>query len=190
MAITKMFRDRVVAMEQTWELGEKYLEILAELVHEALPRFRMVGNDFDHDRDFYYLDVKAADPDEEKRVFFTRMVLSDRSCVPLVVEEAHTPVRARIVEAIRSQAECGEIVVTYRSVLSEEEGAEADEIDAAWRAEEAVREAARRAEEEKRREEKKRQREAEDGADGDIGAQAEADGVDEESVEFFGPGID
>ena len=30
MAQTKMFRDRVVSMEQTYELGEKYLEILSE----------------------------------------------------------------------------------------------------------------------------------------------------------------
>ena len=96
MAMPKMFRDRVVSMEQTWELGEKYLEILAELVHEALPRFRMVGHDFDHDRDFFFLTVKSSEPDEEKQVFFTRMVLAERAAVPLVAEEAHTPVRARI----------------------------------------------------------------------------------------------
>ncbi len=68
MAMPKMFRDRVVSMEQTWELGEKFLELLAELVHEALPRFRMVGNDFDHDRDFYFLTVRSAEPEEEKQV--------------------------------------------------------------------------------------------------------------------------
>ena len=66
MAMPKMFRDRVVSMEQTWELGEKYLEILAELVHEALPRFRMVGNDFDHDRDFY-VPHREGDPSPTRR---------------------------------------------------------------------------------------------------------------------------
>ncbi|MBK9968316.1 MAG: hypothetical protein IPP07_27010, partial [Holophagales bacterium] len=162
MAMPKMFRDRVVSMEQTWELGEKYLQILAELVHEAMPGFRMVGHDFDHDRDFFFLTVKSSEPDEEKQVSFTRMVLADRACVPLAADELHTPVRERLVEAIRSQAQSREIVVAFRSVLSEEDRTEADEIDAAWRAEEVVREAARRAEEEKRQEEKRRQRELEE----------------------------
>ena len=100
MAITKMFRDRVVSMEQTWDLGEKYLSLLSELVHEALPRFRTVGNDFDHDRDFYFLLEQASEPDEEKKVCFTRMLLADRDCIPLIADEPHAPVRERIVAAI------------------------------------------------------------------------------------------
>ncbi len=162
MAITKMFRDRVVSMEQTWDLGEKYLGLLSELVHEALPRFRTVGNDFDHDRDFYFLVEQATEPDEERKVCFTRMLLADRDCIPLIADEPHAPIRERIVEAIRAQSESPEIVVAYRAILSEEEKAEADEIDAAWRVEEAAREAARKAEEDRRREEKRRQREVED----------------------------
>ena len=126
MAITKMFRDRVVSMEQTWDLGEKYLGILGELIADALPGFRVVGNDFDHDRDFYWLDVKNAETEEERRVYFTRMVLADRDCVPLMVEEPHAPVRARLVEAIRAQAGAAEVVVAYRAVLSDEEKAEAE----------------------------------------------------------------
>ena len=158
MAITKMFRDRVVSMEQTWDLGEKYLGLLGELVAEALPGYRVVGNDCDLDRDFYWVDAKSAESSGERRIFFTRMVLADRDCVPLLVEEPHSPMRARLVEAIRAQEGSAEIVVAYRSVLSEEEKAEAEEIDAAWRVEEAAREAARKAEEDRRREEKRRPR--------------------------------
>ena len=37
MPSTKMFRDRVVSMEQTFEKGEKHLPLLKALVDEALP---------------------------------------------------------------------------------------------------------------------------------------------------------
>jgi hypothetical protein len=163
MANTRMFRDRVVSLEQTQEIGEKHLDLLKEIVLEALPGFEFVEHGLEHERDLFILSVAHAGSGAAKKVSFTRMVLSDTSRLPAIVESRLVPMRALFVDCIRAQAEKGTIAVSIGSLLTEEEKVEAAEIEAEWRKKHEALLAARRAEEERRereRREKKRQEEA------------------------------
>ena len=113
MAQTRMFRDRVVSMEQTLEGGEKHLELLKSLCTESIPEFPYVGHVLDHERDLFVLELQAADG-RKKTVAFTRMVLYDAERLPVIVENPSAPLREKIVQFVRSRAARPDIVVTFR----------------------------------------------------------------------------
>ena len=162
MAQTKMFRDRVVSMEQTFELGEKYLPTLSELLAEALPGFEGTEHELIHELDLFVLNLKNPATDAVKRVSFTRMVLSDPGCIPALAETPLIPARDRLLLCIRRQAGQAAIDVTFREVMDDEERTEAEQIDAEWRKKNEAILAAKRVEEEKRAAERRRQKQIED----------------------------
>ena len=96
MAQTRMFRDRVVSMEQTLEGGEKHLELLKALCNEAIPDFAYTGHVLDHERDLFVMELQAQDG-RKKTVAFTRMVLYDAERIPAIVENPSAPVREKLV---------------------------------------------------------------------------------------------
>ena len=104
MGQVRMFRDRVVSMEQTQEIGEKHIDLLAALATEALPGYTLAEHGLEHEQDLYVLTFANADTGEARRVAFTRMVLSDADRIPAIVADAAAPVRARIVDLIRSES--------------------------------------------------------------------------------------
>jgi len=162
MAQTKIFRDRVVSLEQTQEIGEKNLDLLTEIVLEALPGFERVDFTLEHEADLFCLLFRHPETGLERKVSFTRMFLSDAGRLPAVVDNPAGPVRARVVEIIRGHASRAEIAVTLRQLLTEEEQTEADAIDAEWRKKEEALLAARRAEEERKAREKRRLKQIEE----------------------------
>ena len=113
MPQTRMFRDRVVSMEQTFEGGEKHLELLKTLCSEALPEFEYVGHFLEHERDLFVMDLAARDG-RKRRVCWTRMVLFDAERVPVLSGDPRDELRAKIVQYLRSRANHPEIVVTFR----------------------------------------------------------------------------
>ncbi len=157
-----MFRDRVVSMEQTQEIGEKNIDLLAALAAEGLPGYTLAEHGLEHEQDLYVLTLANAGTGETRQVAFTRMVLSDAGRLPAIVADAAAPVRTRIVELIRAQAERGRILVSIRELLTEEERIEADEIEAEWRKKNEALLAARKAEEERRQRERQRVRQQEE----------------------------
>jgi hypothetical protein len=108
-----MFRDRVVSMEQTFEGGEKHLDLLKVLCREALPEFECAGHSLDHERDLFVMDLEARDG-RRKRVGWTRMVLFDAERIPILSGEPSGQLREKIVQYLRSRASRPEIVVTFR----------------------------------------------------------------------------
>jgi hypothetical protein len=160
MAITKMFRDRVVSMEQTFELGEKYLDLLSDLVTEAFPGSSVLAHELEAESDLFLLTAGEVEG-PSRRIRFTRMILSDATCVPAIAADRAAPVRDRLVEALRSQAQLGEVTVTFRHVMGDDDRLVGEEVDAEWRQREEAAAAARRVEEQRRAEEKRRQREIE-----------------------------
>jgi hypothetical protein len=157
-APTRMFRDRVVSLEQTQEIGEKHIDLLAELAVEALPGFQLLEHGLDHERDLYFLILTHPGTGARKRVSFTRMVLSDAGRLPALVADRGAPVRIRFVDCIRGNAERGDATVSIRDLLTPEERLEADEIEAEWLKKNEALLAARRAEEERREHERRRLR--------------------------------
>jgi hypothetical protein len=113
MPQTRMFRDRVVSMEQTFEGGEKHLDLLKTLCAEALPDFEYVGHFLEHERDLFVVELAARDG-RKKRVGWTRMVLFDAERVPVLSGDPWDALRAKIVGYLRSRASHPEIVVTFR----------------------------------------------------------------------------
>jgi hypothetical protein len=113
MAQTRMFRDRVVSMEQTLEGGEKHLPLLKELLREALPDFEYREHALDHERDLFVVDLDGPDG-ARKRVCWTRMMLFDAERIPTMSADPTGALRARIVDFLRSRAARSEIVVTFR----------------------------------------------------------------------------
>src|SRR5262245_36590239 len=113
MAQTRMFRDRVVSMEQTLEGGEKHLELLTALCLEALPEFQYRDHALDHERDLFVMTLEAPDG-RRKSVGWTRMILFDAERIPTLVSDPSSPLRARIVHLLREQGQRGEVVVTFR----------------------------------------------------------------------------
>ncbi len=113
MPQTRMFRDRVVSMEQTFEGGEKHLDLLKTLCSEAIPEFEYAGHFLDHERDLFVMELAARDG-RRKRVSWTRMVLFDAERIPVLSGDPGGLLRAKIVQYLRSRASRPEIVVTFR----------------------------------------------------------------------------
>lgn len=157
-----MFRDRVVSMEQTQEIGEKNIDLLTALAAEALPGFSLSEHGLEHEQDLYVLSLANAGTGETRSVAFTRMVLSDADRLPAIVADAAAPVRARIVDLIRSQAGRRRILVTIRDLLTDDEKVEADAIEAEWRQKHEAALAAKRAEDERRQRERQRVKQQEE----------------------------
>ena len=128
-----MFRDRVVSMEQTQEIGEKHIDLLSALAVEALPGFAVASHGLEHERDHYWLSLSNEETGATCRVVFTRMFLSDASRLPAVVADAKAGVRGQIVACIRDQAGRAEILVTVGRLLTEEERTEREEVESEWR---------------------------------------------------------
>jgi hypothetical protein len=159
---TRIFRDRVVSLDQTQEIGERHIGLLTELVVEALPGFRLKEHGLEHEADLFFLVMERPETKETRRVTFTRMVLTDQGRLPAIVEDPLSPVRGRLVEQIRAYASRAEISVRAGNLLTAEEQAEADVLEAEWRRKNEALLAARRAEEERRERERQRKRQEED----------------------------
>ncbi|HEY3173613.1 MAG TPA: hypothetical protein VGK86_13680 [Thermoanaerobaculia bacterium] len=113
MPQTRMFRDRVVSMEQTLEGGEKHLELLKGLCREAIPEFEYSGHLLDHERDLFVMELLGRDG-RRKLVGWTRMVLFDAERIPVLLSDPRSLLREKIVAHLRAQASRPEIVVTFR----------------------------------------------------------------------------
>jgi hypothetical protein len=113
MGQTRMFRDRVVSMEQTFEGGEKHLAILKEICGEALPGFVFREHSLDHERDLFVMDFEGPEG-TRRRVSWTRMVLFDAERIPTLAADPAAALRSKIVELVRAKATQPEILVTFR----------------------------------------------------------------------------
>lgn len=113
MPQTRMFRDRVVSMEQTLEGGEKHLELLKTLCREALPDFDYIAHSLDHERDLFVMELAARDG-RRRVIGWTRMVLFDAERIPVLTGDPAGGLRERIVQYLRASANRPEIVVTFR----------------------------------------------------------------------------
>lgn len=113
MPQTRMFRDRVVSMEQTFEGGEKHLELLKVICRESIPDFEYATHFLDHERDLFVMELAAPDG-RRKRVAWTRMVLYDTERIPVLSGDPGGLLRARILGYLKSRASRPEIVVTFR----------------------------------------------------------------------------
>ncbi len=113
MGQTRMFRDRVVSMEQTLEGGEKHLDLLKALCREAFPDFPYREHVLDHERDCFVMILEA--PDGRRRtVGWTRMTLFDVERIPALAADPDGPLRARVVGFLRERTARAEILVTFR----------------------------------------------------------------------------
>ncbi len=113
MPQTRMFRDRVVSMEQTLEGGEKNLDFLKGLCREAFPDFEYREHGLDHERDLFVMTLEASDG-RKKTVGWTRMVLYDAERLPSLVENPISPLRSRVLAFLQARAARTEILVTFR----------------------------------------------------------------------------
>ena len=113
MPQTRLFRDRVVSMEQTLEGGEKNLELLKAICREAIPEFAFREHTLDHERDLFVMILEAPDG-RTRRVCWTRMMLYDAERIPALAGDPQTTLRGQIVEFLRAHAGRPEIVVTFR----------------------------------------------------------------------------
>lgn len=113
MPSTKMFRDRVVSMEQTFEKGEKHLPLLKALVDEAIPGMTLEEYVLDHEHDCFVMVYRTA-AGGPKRISWTRMVLYDAERIPAIVENPQAEVRARVVDFLRKRADRPVVDVTFR----------------------------------------------------------------------------
>ena len=113
MPSTKMFRDRVVSMEQTFEKGEKHLALLQGLIAEALPDLEFREYLLDHEHDTFVM-VYGTVAGGEKRIRWTRMVLYDAERIPAIIDDAQAPIRAQVVDFLRRRSDRPVIDVTFR----------------------------------------------------------------------------
>jgi len=113
MPQTRMFRDRVVSMEQTLERGEKHLEFLKAICREVFPDFEYREHALDHERDLFTMSLEAADG-RKKTVSWTRMVLFDAERLPSLLEDPTSVLGGRLRAFLRERASRPEIVVTFR----------------------------------------------------------------------------
>ncbi len=113
MPQTRIFRDRVVSMEQTLEGGEKHLELLKSLCREALPEFEYSEHFLDHERDLFVMALGAPDGRRTK-VCWTRMVLFDADRIPVLAGDPLSALRSKLLQYLRAHAGRPEIVVTFR----------------------------------------------------------------------------
>src|ERR1700704_4988028 len=109
MGQTRMFRDRVVSMEQTLEGGEKHLPVLKELCREALPELEFREHTLDHERDLFVMEFGAANG-TTTRICWTRMVLFDAERIPTLTGDPAAALRAKIIDFLRARAGQREIV--------------------------------------------------------------------------------
>jgi hypothetical protein len=113
MPQTRMFRDRVVSMEQTLERGEKHLEFLKAICKEVFPDFEYREHALDHERDLFTMSLEAADG-RRKSISWTRMVLFDAERLPSLLEDPTSVLGGRLRAFLRERASRPEIVVTFR----------------------------------------------------------------------------
>src|SRR5712692_7515700 len=113
MPQTRMFRDRMVSMEQTLERGEKHLEFLKTLCKEVFPDFDYREHTLDHERDLFVMTLEAPDG-RRKSVCWTRMVLFDSERLPVLLDDPSSPLAAKIKSFLRERSSRLEIVVTFR----------------------------------------------------------------------------
>ena len=113
MGQTRMFRDRVVSMEQTLEGGEKHLPLLKDLCREALPGFEYAEHALDHERDLFVMELRGPDG-SAKKIAWTRMVLFDAERIPTLTGDPAAALRGKIVDFLKAHATRAEIVVTFR----------------------------------------------------------------------------
>ncbi len=113
MPQTRMFRDRVVSMEQTLEGGEKSLELLKAICREAFPEFSFRDDFLDHERDLFVMVLETTDG-RRKNVCWTRMVLFDAERIPVLSSEPMSSLREKFVGFLRARVNLAEIVVTFR----------------------------------------------------------------------------
>ena len=113
MGQTRMFRDRVVSMEQTLEGGEKHLELLKALCLEAFPEFAYRDHALDHERDLFVVVLEASDG-RRKTVGWTRMTLFDAERLPALAADPNGPLRAKLLAFLRERAARPEVLVTFR----------------------------------------------------------------------------
>jgi len=113
MAQTRMFRDRVVSMEQTLEGGEKHLELLKAICLDAFPDFRYAEHALDHERDLFVMTLENGDG-KRRSVGWTRMTLFDAERIPALAAQPDGPLRVKLVGFLRERASRPEIVVTFR----------------------------------------------------------------------------
>jgi hypothetical protein len=113
MAQTRMFRDRVVSMEQTLEGGEKHLPLLTDICREAFPDLEYREHALDHERDLFVMNLAGPDGKLVK-IAWTRMVLFDAERIPTLSTEPVSDLRSKIVTFLRARRELPEIVVTFR----------------------------------------------------------------------------
>ncbi len=113
MGQTRMFRDRVVSMEQTLEGGEKHLALLKDICREAYPDFEYAEHALDHERDLFVMELRGPDG-AVRKVAWTRMVLYDAERIPTLSGDPAGGLRGKIIELLRAQAARTEIVVTFR----------------------------------------------------------------------------
>jgi len=113
MPQTRMFRDRVVSMEQTLERGEKHLEFLKAICREVFPDFEYREHALDLERDLFTMSLEAADG-RKKAVSWTRMVLFDAERLPSLLEDPTSVLGSRLRAFLRERASRPEIVVTFR----------------------------------------------------------------------------
>jgi hypothetical protein len=113
MPSTKMFRDRVVSMEQTFEKGEKHLPLLKALVDEAIPGMELEEYVLDHEHDCFVMIYKTASGGR-KRISWTRMVLYDAERIPAIVENAQAEIRLRLLDYLKRRSDRPVIDVTFR----------------------------------------------------------------------------
>jgi hypothetical protein len=113
MPQTRMFRDRMVSMEQTLERGEKHLEFLKALCKEVFPEFDYREHALDHERDLFLMTLEASDG-RRKTVGWTRMVLFDAERLPMLLEDPNSPLGVRLKNYLKERSARPEIVVTFR----------------------------------------------------------------------------
>ncbi|HKD12262.1 MAG TPA: hypothetical protein VKE50_09305 [Thermoanaerobaculia bacterium] len=113
MPQTRMFRDRMVSMEQTLERGEKHLEFLKALCKEVFPEFDYREHALDHERDLFLMTLEAPDG-RRKTVGWTRMVLFDTERLPTLLEDPNSPLGIRLKSYLKERSARPEIVVTFR----------------------------------------------------------------------------
>jgi hypothetical protein len=113
MPQTRMFRDRMVSMEQTLERGEKHLEFLKSICQRAFPDFEYREHFLDHERDLFVMVIAAADG-RRRSIGWTRMVLFDAERLPALVTNPDSALAEKMVTFLRERSGRPDIVVTFR----------------------------------------------------------------------------
>jgi len=113
MPQTRMFRDRMVSMEQTLERGEKHLEFLKSICQRAFPEFEYREHFLDHERDLFVMVIAAADG-RRRSIGWTRMVLFDAERLPALIANPDSALVEKMVGFLKERSGRPEIVVTFR----------------------------------------------------------------------------